>query len=258
MVFETIKWDDENNVAKIIDQTELPVKKVIKDISDVDGMWEAIKMLRVRGAPLIGVSAGYGVALAVKEANEKFELKEEDYEDFSFILEQYFDYIFKKIEYLSTSRPTAINLFWALDRMKKAVNSIKESNILSKNKCVSIRDFEIIKSITFKKILQEAKDIHKEDADMCEQIGIHGETLIKSGDSILTHCNAGSLATSAWGTALAPIYKAFDGWDSTEGLKEFDQLPENAKKYLKFLEEFVGVKIALVSTSPNRSDTIVL
>lgn len=210
MVFETIRWLDNKNVAKIIDQTLLPVEKKFKIISNVNEMWEAIKMLRVRGAPLIGVSAAYGVALAVIEANSKISISSEDYEEFEIVLNEYFDYILKQIDYLSTSRPTAVNLFWALERMKKTLLSIKKDVKPSKSQCVSIKDFEIIKKITLKKILNEAKAIHNEDANMCEMIGIHGEKLINDGDSILTHCNAGSMATSAWGTALAPIYKAFE------------------------------------------------
>lgn len=210
MVFETIKWLDDKNVIQIIDQTYLPVEKKFKIISSTEQIWEAIKNLRVRGAPLIGVSAAYGAVLAVIEANNNFSLLNEDNFDFKILINDYFNFILDKIKYISTARPTAVNLFWALNRIKNRLLKLKKEISPSNSSCTSIKEFEIIKNIILKKILEEAKNIHSEDALMCEKIGIHGEKLISDGDSILTHCNAGSMATSAWGTALAPIYKAFE------------------------------------------------
>ncbi len=208
MVFENIKWIENKSLVTIIDQTQLPIKKVIKEITSIEQMWEAIKMLRVRGAPLIGVSAGYGLLLGLIELNKS------NISDFDL----YFDKIFESIEYIKTSRPTAVNLFWVADQFKSLTTKIKNDFEISNsdNKCLNIKQTEILKDICYKKFMNLAIKIHNDDKNMCEQIGEHGLELLENGDSILTHCNAGSLATSAWGTALAPIYKAYDkGYDIT-------------------------------------------
>ena len=167
----------ENNLVKIIDQTKLPHKFKIKDLKTVKDTINAIKTMEVRGAPLIGATAAYGLVLSIIEKN-----------DLSFLK--------KSSEDLIDSRPTAINLKWAVDRMIKRLSGVNNNDI-----------FDIA--------LKEAKAIVEEDVSFCKNIGLNGlkiieEIFVKKNDTIniLTHCNAGWLATIDWGTATSPIYHA--------------------------------------------------
>ncbi len=167
----------EKDVVKIIDQTKLPHQFIIKDLKTVKDAVNAIKIMEVRGAPLIGGTAAYGIALAVKENNDP-------------------DFIKESSEDLIQSRPTAINLKWAVDRMLKKLSTIKSDKTLNA-------------------ALKEAKEICDEDEKFCENIGLNGLKIIeeiykkkKNTVNILTHCNAGWLATINWGTATSPIYHA--------------------------------------------------
>ncbi len=167
----------ENNVVKIIDQTKLPHQFKIKELKTVKDTINAIKIMEVRGAPLIGGTAAYGLALAIQENNDP-------------------EFIKKSAKELIQSRPTAINLKWAVDRMIKKLTGINSDQLLSI-------------------ALNEAKEICDEDEKFCENIGINGLKVIeeiynkkKDTVNILTHCNAGWLATINWGTATSPIYHA--------------------------------------------------
>ena len=167
----------ENNTVKIIDQTKLPHKFIIKDLKTVKDAINAIKVMEVRGAPLIGATASYGLVLSIIEKNDQAFLK-------------------KSSEDLINSRPTAINLKWAVDRMINKLSGVNSDKIL-----------EIA--------LNEAKEICEEDVKFCENIGLNGLKIIeeiynkkKDTVNILTHCNAGWLATINWGTATSPIYHA--------------------------------------------------
>ena len=167
----------EKNVVKIIDQTKLPHKFIIKELKTVKESINAIKLMEVRGAPLIGGTAAYGIVLAVQENNDP-------------------EFIKKSADKLIQSRPTAINLKWAVDRMIKKLSGINSDQILDI-------------------ALKEAKEICDEDEKFCENIGINGLEIIeeiynkkKDTVNILTHCNAGWLATINWGTATSPIYHA--------------------------------------------------
>jgi methylthioribose-1-phosphate isomerase len=167
----------EEKVVKIIDQTKLPHQFIIKDLNSVKDAINAIKVMEVRGAPLIGGTAAYGIVLAIQESTEK-------------------EFINKSAEELIQSRPTAINLKWAVDRMMNKLSGINSDQILNI-------------------ALKEAKEICDEDEKFCENIGINGLKIIeeiynkkKETVNILTHCNAGWLATINWGTATSPIYHA--------------------------------------------------
>ncbi len=167
----------ENNLVKIIDQTKLPHQFVIKDLKTVEEAINAIKTMEVRGAPLIGATAAYGLVLSIIEKN-----------DLSFLK--------KSSEELIASRPTAINLKWAVDRMMKKLTGVNDKDIL-------------------KIALDEAMAITEEDEKFCKNIGLNGLKIIediankkKDTVNILTHCNAGWLATIDWGTATSPIYHA--------------------------------------------------
>ena len=175
--YRTIWFDEKNQVVKIIDQTKLPHKFIIKDLKTVKDAINAIKTMEVRGAPLIGATAAYGLVLAIMENNDQTFLK-------------------KSSEDLIDSRPTAINLKWAVDRMMKKLSGVNSDQILNI-------------------ALNEAKEICEEDVKFCENIGLNGLKIIeeiynkkKDTVNILTHCNAGWLATIDWGTATSPIYHA--------------------------------------------------
>jgi len=175
--YRTIWFDEQNQVVKIIDQTKLPHKFIIKDLKTVKDAINAIKTMEVRGAPLIGATAAYGLVLAIIENNDQSFLK-------------------KTSENLINSRPTAINLKWAVERMMKKLSGINSNEILNI-------------------ALNEAKEICEEDIKFCENIGLNGLKIIeeiynkkKDTVNILTHCNAGWLATINWGTATSPIYHA--------------------------------------------------
>lgn len=176
----TIEWiGDLGGVARLIDQTRLPDEVVFLDVRDVETMWEAIKMLRVRGAPAIGVAAALGMVLAVRDCTPT--CRDE------FVAE-----VDRAAAYLNSSRPTAVNLFWATKRMQNVVTHHPNE------------DAEALKQL----LLLEAMGMVQEDIAVCKAIGEHGCDLIHDGDSWLTHCNAGSLATVQFGTATAPIYLA--------------------------------------------------
>jgi len=167
----------ENNIVKIIDQTKLPHQFIIKDLKIVKDAINAIKVMEVRGAPLIGATAAYGLVLSIIENNGQSFLK-------------------KSAENLIEARPTAINLKWAVDRMMNKLSGVNSDKILDI-------------------ALNEAKEICKEDVKFCENIGKNGLKIIeeiyskkKDTINILTHCNAGWLATINWGTATSPIYHA--------------------------------------------------
>lgn len=168
--------DDEKSVV-IIDQTQLPNRTVYLTLRTPQEMYDAIKLLQVRGAPAIGICAGYSIyALA----------RQWDIEDYAAFAEQFH----QQKEYLNASRPTAVNLSWALNRMEGVVTANAS------------RSVEEILDLLGK----ECRAIHEEDIAMCRAISEYGLSLIKDGDGILTHCNAGPLATSRYGTALGPLF----------------------------------------------------
>lgn len=174
-MIDSVKF--EGGKLYIIDQTKLPTILEVLEIDDVKDCWDAIKQLKVRGAPAIGIAAAYGVVLGIKNADES------SFEDF------YKE--FKAVsDYLASSRPTAVNLFWALERMDRTALD---------NKTLSIKEIKEI-------LEKEAISIHEEDAETCRKIGENGLEVLKDGMTVLTHCNAGRLATAKYGTALAPIY----------------------------------------------------
>jgi len=177
MNLRTIEW--KNNAIKIIDQTRLPLELKYLYIKDISALWKAIKTLQVRGAPALGAAAGLGVYLGIKDS------KARDFTVFSRELDG-------AAKYLASSRPTARNLFWGIERA---------CSVAVRNKNLSVPAIK-------KLILQEALDIIEEDRASCRKIGAYGEKFIRKGDTVLTVCNAGILATIDFGTALGVIYSA--------------------------------------------------
>ena len=179
----SVRW--ENNELIILDQTKLPDTTEFIKLDKAEDVWDAILHLKVRGAPAIGIAAAYGLCVAMRDTGAK------SHEEFMTELK-------KNSQYLASSRPTAVNLFWALRRMERAAFD-------NKNKTV-----EELKEI----LIREANAIRDEDESMCRAIGENALTLFHDGMTVLTHCNAGGLATAMYGTALAPIYLAKEkGWD---------------------------------------------
>lgn len=179
---ETMIWEGgATGFLDLIDQTKLPNELLRIECRDVETVWEAIKMLRVRGAPAIGIAAAYGVIVGLQTVPDEEE--------------NFFSRIDEVVEYLASSRPTAVNLFWALDRMQRLSASLRS---------------EVAVSEVREKLLAEAKAIHEEDRQMCHAIGGHGAGLLEHIDGVLTHCNAGGLATAEYGTALSVFFTAQD------------------------------------------------
>lgn len=184
--YETVALNEENKSLVIIDQTLLPYETKIIELTEAQEIWDAIYLLKVRGAPAIGVAAGFGIYI----------LTDRIADDVSFI-DFYAEFV-KQKDYINSSRPTAVNLSWALNRMEQVVINNKDKSIAE------------IKNL----LKKEAYDIKAEDTAMCKSIGEYGLSLVKKGDGLLTHCNAGQLATSKYGTATAPMYLGHErGYD---------------------------------------------
>src|SRR5512138_1072790 len=179
MYFRTIVWRDDKVI--MIDQTRLPGEEVYNEYTDFQGVAEAIRGMIIRGAPAIGVAAAMGVALGARD------IIADTHESFFRQLENVCDI-------LARTRPTAVNLFWAIERMKRVAAANSELDI------TSIR--ALLKA--------EAISIENEDLQICRAIGSHGAPLIRDGATVLTHCNAGGLATAGYGTALGVIRAAHD------------------------------------------------
>ena len=185
MIAQTLKWvGGVDGFLELIDQRRLPGKFVRLQCRDTERLYEAIKTLAVRGAPAIGVSAAYGLVLGMQKLTDTDDS------------ERGLEVLAKSCEYLACTRPTAANLFWALDRVRRSAEEFVASE--PKAKVQALREV----------ILAEANAIYQEDADSCKRIGENGQKFIKQGAGILTHCNAGALATAGQGTALSLMFEA--------------------------------------------------
>ncbi len=170
MNFSTIRWVEDE--VEILDQTKLPGQEIYVRIKDYRDLVRAIKTLQVRGAPLIGVAAAYAIVLAARQCRNKVELA-------------------VAINEIKLARPTAVNLSWAVERMLISYHAFADKPDVSQ------------------RLLDLALQIHDEDARMCERIGMNGLELMPAAGTVMTHCNAGALATGGMGTALAVVYQAF-------------------------------------------------
>ena len=181
MIVEAVKWIGSiDGYLELVDQRRLPAEFVSLHCRDVQTLFEAIKTLAVRGAPAIGVAGGYGLVLALQKLGKNTGVEE--------ALES----LAVARQYLASSRPTAVNLSWALDRVCKRANAQHAATLQSLREAV----------------FAEANAIREEDVEMCRRIGQHGERFIKEGAGVLTHCNAGALATAGQGTALSVLFEA--------------------------------------------------
>jgi methylthioribose-1-phosphate isomerase len=180
----TIEWIGEiDGFVRLIDQTRLPGELVYRECRTVEEVWEAIRSLRVRGAPAIGIAAAMGALLGLHQhmAEGPARLGQR---------------MRAATDRLRTSRPTAVNLFWAVERMERCLEQATQSGFTGEK--------------LLSRLLNEAKEIAEEDRRVCLAIGNHGAELLRDGSGVLTHCNAGALATADYGTALAVLYRAVE------------------------------------------------
>ncbi|UCG59238.1 MAG: S-methyl-5-thioribose-1-phosphate isomerase [Phycisphaerales bacterium] len=185
MIVKAVQWiGGVDGYLELVDQRRLPAEFVKLRCRDVEHLYEAIKTLTVRGAPAIGVSAAYGLVLAVQSLTPS--------EGLGAALGD----LAKTCDYLASSRPTAVNLFWALQRVRQCADEF-----VGAQPKATLREFQEV-------VLAEANAIYQEDVDMCRRIGQNGEKFIKDGAGVLTHCNAGALATAGQGTALSLMFEA--------------------------------------------------
>ncbi|MGN7469463.1 S-methyl-5-thioribose-1-phosphate isomerase [Brevibacillus sp. SAFN-007a] len=210
-----VKWEDD--VLVLLDQTRLPVETIYLRLATAEEVWGAIRRLEVRGAPAIGMAAAYGLYLGIRGS------KAQTYEAF-------WQELNRQADYLGTSRPTAVNLFWALDRIKARVQ---------KDAALPIAELKAA-------VLDEALAIQKEDAEVCRTIGEHLLTLLQDGMGVLTHCNPGALATAAYGTATAPFYLAKErGWNLKVYADETRPVLQGARLTAYELQQ-AGIDVTLI------------
>jgi methylthioribose-1-phosphate isomerase len=216
-VIQSVRLDDERDMLVLLDQTLLPNEKRFLELKEIKDIWDAIYLLKVRGAPAIGIAAAYGVYLGTKQSNASS--YEELYQDF-----------LKVKEYLASSRPTAVNLFWALDRMDTRFKKEEGKSV------VDIKEA----------LREESELIRAEDEKVCEAIGKYALSVLEPGWGILTHCNAGTIATAKYGTALAPIYLGQEkGYDFKVYADETRPLLQGARLTAWELQE-AGVDVTLI------------
>jgi methylthioribose-1-phosphate isomerase len=215
--FASVRLDDENSELIILDQSRLPNVVIYHHYKTKEEIFKAIVSLEVRGAPAIGIAAAYGLYLAVKR--------------YAYLSHGEFLLEFQKAKtYLASSRPTAVNLFWALDRMERCLS---EHNEKSLNEIIAM-------------LKVESENIRSEDEAVCFAIGEHALTLLSPKMGLLTHCNAGTLATAKYGTALAPMYLGHKlGYDFRVYADETRPLLQGARLTAWELSE-AGIDVTLI------------
>ena len=207
---EQIRWSEDGDSIVILDQTELPARRVEKELRSVEEVEEAIQSLRVRGAPLIGITAAMGVAALAKRA-----LREAEDAGQALGVNELKERVLAWCDRLEKARPTAVNLVWAIGRMRAvaveasgtpagAAASLAEA---APNPSAAAPEASSASSLA-DRLRDEANAILEEDRAMCRGIGEHAAELLHDGSTVITHCNAGALATGGIGTALAPVYVA--------------------------------------------------
>jgi methylthioribose-1-phosphate isomerase len=233
-VMKPLEWID--GKLKFLDQTKLPLEEFFCETDDVVFVAEAIKRLAIRGAPLIGIAAAYGVALASLSLNH-------------LIVKEACSHLVSVIDLLASTRPTAVNLFWALERQRCVLDRWQADSI----------------SVLQNNLLDEAKRIHQEDAEMCERISSFGIELLPDDCSILTHCNAGALATGGRGTAVGIISKAWElgrlkhvYMDETRPLLQGARLTAWEMKQAKIPATLIVDSVAAVLMQQRKIDAVIV
>jgi methylthioribose-1-phosphate isomerase len=219
-VLEPIRWDVVEKKLYVLNQLRLPITIEYLEKNTIEGVFYAIKHMELRGAPLIGIAAAYGIVLGLKNLKSNEDL---------------FDNVKENAKFLAKARPTAFNLFWALNRMQKCAIEIKERPSLPLKEKVRIMEKEAIK-------------IHREDERNNFRIGENflNNLLVHDGDTILTHCNAGVLATSKYGTATSPMYLSKEkGWNIRVYVDETRPYLQGARLTAFELNE-AGINVTLI------------
>ena len=214
---KTIEWV--NNVSRMVDQTLIPYEYKMVDIKTANEMFDAIRTMIVRGAPAIGIAGAHGVALAAMEIAAKTNDKEEFIEK----LKQY-------AEYLKSSRPTAVNLMWAVDQQFE----------LAKNSEKTVDE-------TVKKLIENGIRLENEDIEINKKIGDNGAKLVKKGATILTHCNAGALATVGYGTALGVVRSAFAKDNTIQVFADETRPRQQGARITTFELKMDGIPVTLIT-----------
>lgn len=214
---KTIEWV--NNVSRMVDQTLIPYEYKMVDIKTANEMFDAIRTMIVRGAPAIGIAGAHGVALAAMEIAAKTNDKEEFIEK----LKQY-------AEYLKSSRPTAVNLMWAVDQQFE----------LAKNSEKTVDE-------TVKMLIENGIRLENEDIEINKKIGDNGAKLVKKGATILTHCNAGALATVGYGTALGVVRSAFAKDNTIQVFADETRPRQQGARITTFELKMDGIPVTLIT-----------
>ena len=214
---KTIEWVD--NYSKMVDQTVVPYEYKYIDVTSGQQMFDAIRTMIVRGAPAIGIAGAHGIVLYAMELEK---------ENLSF--EEFKKQLIEKADYMATSRPTAVNLMWACDQKK---NIIKNSKTDIKN---------LIKELTDKAI-----EIEKDDIERCKKIGDNGATVVPKGATILTHCNAGALATGGYGTALGVVRSAYDKDNTIQVFADETRPRQQGARLTTFELAMDGIPVTLIT-----------
>jgi len=221
MAFESkirpITW--ENGVSKMLDQTVIPYEYKYVEISSGDEMFNAIRNMIVRGAPAIGIAGAQGIVLYAKEGANKFTNREE-----------FINWLLEKADYMATSRPTAVNLMWECDEKKKVIKNSK-SDING-----------LIEELTTKAI-----EIEQDDIDRCKKMGDYGAEVVPKGATILTHCNAGALATGGYGTALGVVRSAFAKDNTIQVFADETRPRQQGARLTTFELAMDGIPVTLIT-----------
>ncbi|WNQ10000.1 S-methyl-5-thioribose-1-phosphate isomerase [Paenibacillus aurantius] len=220
---QSVRWNSDH--LEMLDQRLLPEEIVFLELNTAEEVWEGIRHLKVRGAPAIGISAAFGVYLGIRGFEPAGSGRE--------ALEELSAEVGRIADYLATSRPTAVNLFWALDRMRATAQALAAEGVMTADELKGA-------------LLEEARQIQAEDEETCRLIGENALTLLHDGIGVLTHCNAGGLATAKYGTALAPFYLAKEkGWDIKVFADETRPVLQGARLTAFELQQ-AGVDVTLI------------
>jgi methylthioribose-1-phosphate isomerase len=214
---KTITWN--NGKATMLDQTIIPYEYKYVDITSGNQMFDAIKNMIVRGAPAIGIAGAYGIVLFAQELAEK-----------NLTFEEFKKELIQKADYMSTSRPTAVNLMWACSQLKEMIKNSSSNQT------------QLIEELTKKSI-----EIEKDDVNRCKKMGDFGAEIVPKGGTILTHCNAGALATGGYGTALGVVRSAFDRDNTVKVFADETRPRQQGARLTTFELAMDGIPVTLIT-----------
>jgi methylthioribose-1-phosphate isomerase len=226
---QSVLWNSEKDCLELLDQRLLPEEIVFLDLRTSQDVWEAIRHMKVRGAPAIGIAAAFGVYMGVRSLGSGISSGD------------WFAAVKRECDHLATSRPTAVNLFWALDR----ITARAEALVAAMGSAAASTAIEAASAA----LLDEARLIQSEDEETCRLIGEHALTLFEDGMSLLTHCNAGGLATARYGTATAPMYLAHERGMSIKVYADETRPVLQGARLTAFELQQAGIDVTLICDS---------